>query len=498
MSTKAIKEGSIVFVEQKPHYHAGMAKAGQVQHHVVDMGSLNAYISSTTDKPLDARTVTCVQNANRCAFGIETDFNWSLDGVVNNSETTARPAVESSAVLTNVAVQGPCRLINDDTQRCERKKAHAGSIVYVGLWKRIYVSYPLSKGSSLEKKWKDLVKNVDDPVSRDELKKQLRCSEYVSSFSSAQLTSGEVKLSTKLSDFAYSEFVDSDGAPKPLVPFLMSHFLTTYHLRGSSLFTETGTKSNPAKPYFGKGNRDGMWGFDVLVDLWKLGSTMDGNQAGPGLRGGMLTINVNVEHISPYSSTDLDKMDTGMFMEGPFGFYHPLRVGIGGSTISETEFLDRQLVGGLKMADIVNKGKITALENLMTTSPDEYTDEKKEVLTAIVRTKYSRSKLRAELLGLTLSELTAMIEGTDADSRIKRDAHIKKHLVTDADKRNLLRCVCADDGTKSKYGTGPSLSPCEEVVRAGWRAAELRGEIALVTDRLSLTRFLVDRWVVNS
>lgn len=351
MSLAPILEGSIVFVERKPHYKGAM-RGPSTPLTVTSLRGLNAYLHASTTKAIAeggllADAKACRVGLRKLAFGVSPEaeafadvdeFPWELDGVVNNSETDAHPE-DSSAVITNVAVQGPCRLINnDEQQRCEMQKSHAGSVLYVGVWKRIYVPYALTPGSANESKWQTLMglPPADRSVRTDVLP-ELRCTEYVSCFSSAQLASGEYEvMNADPSRFPYATAAGS---------YVHDVILTNKQVLGSvglhNLEDRTAGAGAPPivpiKPFFGKGSLSGSWGFDYLIDLWKLGTSMDSNQS----PGGMLTVNVNIEHLPRFRALDKDIIDEQMLIEGPKGWYHRLRLDIGGTTTSLQELHDK-------------------------------------------------------------------------------------------------------------------------------------------------------------
>ena len=483
MSLKPIPEGSIVFIERQPHYHAELGRAQQTPHHVVDLRSLNTYLASTTDKKMTEDVLNCMSKTNAAARGTaDNSFPWTLDGVVNNSEMLAKPELESSAVITNVAVQGPCRLINnDEQQRCERKKSHPGSVIYVARWKRIYVPYALQPGTDKYRAWQIYLKDassgqsITNPTIAAAVA-ELRCTDYVSAFSSTQLSSGEYKLNeSDRTKFPYANFEDSKGAFGSLVEKVLLQNLVLWAPE---------LKIDTLKPYLGTGERAGMWGFDVMVDLWKLGSTMDSNQAGPGMRGGVLTVNVAIEHLPMFRATDVDAMDVDSLIEGPLHYYHLLRIGIGGQETPLEQFLDKDVAGGSKVRDI----RRTQVENKLSTVINGTNDDNlRGLFFALLFSPYARSNVRKQWSGMDFQKIMNIMMGMDANSKAKRKEILE--LAFETDLQNLCRSACTAD--EPEYG-----KLCEDPVGAGWGAAEQAGKIRRVRGRESLQAYLIDRWVL--
>lgn len=536
MSLKPIQEGSIVFVERSPHYHGAMGRAQQTPHHVVDLRSLNKYLLETTDRPLvDADTDTCADAADLATLGVGAAtpavgkcFPWRLDGVVNNSEMTAKPAFESSAVITNVAVQGPCRLLNnDEQQRCERKKAHPGSVVYVARWKRVYVPYAVAPGSAKEALWRGFLaetikpSNQRDPDQMRALEEQLRCVDCLSAFSSTQLSTGEYKVvEPDPSKHPYPDFVLDPANPAAgtysLVPavILESNALALTALTGGA---------GAYRPFFGTGRLAGAWGLEVMVDLWKLGTTLDSNQAGPGMRGGVLTINVSIEHLPAFSAHDMDAIDQQSLIEGPEGWYHLLRVRTATSATPENGRTEQpEIKELLKAGDIIDPALLKQLSDvigsdqapgaqaagpiagvasmafLANVGSDGLRKAQRWIFQNLCASPYTSSRTRTRLAALPLQRLRAMKSSFDpgAGSEAERLAILREALAIDPHGvcRTMADKILTDEapfgGPNDRYG---SLS--DRRVLTAWGAAVTSGMLAPLRGRPSLVEYLVDRWV---
>ena len=114
------KEGDIVFVEQTTLYRkdpgARLGHGTNSYAYTKTIESINSGLETPRDK----------------AYTYET-FPYRLDGVVNNVDSEDPQDEFLDYTIANVAVYGPCRLDHSDATRCDFKKTHPGSILYVGL-----------------------------------------------------------------------------------------------------------------------------------------------------------------------------------------------------------------------------------------------------------------------------------------------------------------------------------------------------------------------------
>ena len=536
MSLKPIQEGSIVFVERSPHYHGEMGRAQQTPHHVVDLRSLNEYLLETTDRPLvDAATDTCADAADLAILGVGATtsavgrcFPWRLDGVVNNSEMTAKPAFESSAVITNVAVQGPCRLLNnDEQQRCERRKAHPGSVVYVARWKRVYVPYALAPGSAREAQWRGFLAETIKPANQRDalqiraLEQQLRCVDCVSAFSSTQLSTDEYRVvEPDPTKHPYSAFVLDPNNPAQTYSLVPAVILEANAFALTALTGGAGAY----RPFFGTGRLAGAWGLEVMVDLWKLGTTLDSNQAGPGMRGGVLTINVSIEHLPAFSAHDVDAIDRQSLIEGPEGWYHMLRVRTATSATPEDgrteqpeikklldkgDIVDPRLLK--QVSDVIGSNQlpgagatgpvagVPVLQVLAVAGNDGLRKAQRWMFENLCRSPHTSSTTRTRLAALLLQQLRAMKSDFDPGAALEAErlAILREALVVDP--HGVCRTMADEPFTNEAPHGGPNDkygSLCRVPVHTAWGAAVTSGMLARLRGRSSLVEYLVNRWVL--
>lgn len=463
-SLQPIPAGSIVFTERQPHYHGPMGGNGKGTHtpmHVIDMRQLNAHLAATTTKAVseggsfdDGRA--CRKTMHQAALGgLIDEFPWTLDGLVNNSETDLGTVLESSfgssSILVNVASQGPCQCLNnDEQQRCERKKSHAGSVLYVGVWKRIYVPYPLTPGSANEQKWQGFLATAQpsDPnnANYNDVVKELRCTKHVTAFSSAQLTSGEYKVSS----------------PKGAFPNSMVHdvILINPAFLGTVLAGElAGPNMHRIKAFVGTGSLFGSWGFDYLIDLYKLGSSMDSNQAASG---GVLTVNVCIESLPRFSALDKDAIDELSLVQGPRGYYHLLRMGIGGQTESLQTLYDA--------GPILNPALVAEVTQMVNGTGVAAEAERSDVYRALLRNPKTLSSTTRALMGLYRTRTIAEI--------------LREALLHD------LHGLC-----RALAGTPGYSQLADQAVLDRWDGAVTRRLILPVEGRPHLSEWLHSRWV---
>lgn len=116
------KEGDIVFVEQTTLYRTKEQPGARLGH------GTNSYAYTRTIESINSELEEPQDNA----YTFE-NFPYRLDGVVNNVDSEDPQDEFLDYTIANVAVYGPCRLDHGDATRCDFKKTHPGSILYVGL-----------------------------------------------------------------------------------------------------------------------------------------------------------------------------------------------------------------------------------------------------------------------------------------------------------------------------------------------------------------------------
>lgn len=232
-----------------------------------------------------------------------------LDGVVNNSEHDGMlypPYVGdygSSLCLVNVAVQGPCRLLNDDARRCDMRRTHCGSVVYVGIWQRATFR-PLAADENADfaaggNGARAVVQNVMQS-------KDTSLSYRFERFSSTMLSAGAYSVGTPLvsiagpggapehavvtgardarvsldETFAPADWLYGNGTDEPSLAYYGDSRVPTL-VAG----VETGRFRS-----FGPATRDAPFGWERLVGAYVVGMTADSNQSPD-----MLTVHVNVD-----------------------------------------------------------------------------------------------------------------------------------------------------------------------------------------------------------
>ena len=117
----APKEGDIVLVEQTTLYRKD---AGARLGH-----GTNSYAYTRTIESLNKDELSEPRDE---AYTYDT-FPYRLDGVINNVDSEDPQNEFRDYTIANVAVYGPCRLDHGEKTRCDFKKTHPGSILYVGL-----------------------------------------------------------------------------------------------------------------------------------------------------------------------------------------------------------------------------------------------------------------------------------------------------------------------------------------------------------------------------
>ncbi len=119
----APQEGDIVLVEQTTLYHKD---AGARLGH-----GTNSYAYTRTIESLNAKNELLDEPRDE-AYTYDS-FPYRLDGVINNVDSEDAQNEFRDYTIANVAVYGPCRLDHGEETRCDFKKTHPGSILYVGL-----------------------------------------------------------------------------------------------------------------------------------------------------------------------------------------------------------------------------------------------------------------------------------------------------------------------------------------------------------------------------
>ena len=116
----APEEGDIVLVEQTTLYRKD---AGARLGHDTNSYAYTRTIESLNPELEEPRDEVYTYNT----------FPYRLDGVINNVDSEDAQNEFRDYTIANVAVYGPCRLDHSEETRCDFKKTHPGSILYVGL-----------------------------------------------------------------------------------------------------------------------------------------------------------------------------------------------------------------------------------------------------------------------------------------------------------------------------------------------------------------------------
>lgn len=116
----APQEGDIVLVEQTTLYRQD--PGARLGH------GTNSYAYTRTIESLNPEL-----KAPRDEAYTYDSFPYRLDGVINNVDSEDPQNEFRDYTIANVAVYGPCRLDHGEKTRCDFKKTHPGSILYVGL-----------------------------------------------------------------------------------------------------------------------------------------------------------------------------------------------------------------------------------------------------------------------------------------------------------------------------------------------------------------------------
>ena len=121
----APKEGDIVLVERTTMNRKEEQPGARLGH------GTNSYAYTRTIESLNAENELLDELRDE-AYTYES-FPYRLDGVINNVDSEDPQNEFRDYTIANVAVYGPCRLDHGEKTRCDFKKTHPGSILYVGL-----------------------------------------------------------------------------------------------------------------------------------------------------------------------------------------------------------------------------------------------------------------------------------------------------------------------------------------------------------------------------
>ena len=114
-------EGDVVMVEQTTSYRKDEgARLGHGTNSYAYARTIESINDTELAKPRD----------NPYSYGT---FPWRLDGVINNVDSEDHENEFRDYTIANVAIYGPCRLDHREDTRCDFKKTHPGSVIYIGL-----------------------------------------------------------------------------------------------------------------------------------------------------------------------------------------------------------------------------------------------------------------------------------------------------------------------------------------------------------------------------
>jgi len=120
----APKEGDIVLVERTTM----LRKEGQSEARLGHGTNSCAY--TRTIESLNENELKTPREEGAYTYD---SFPYRLDGVINNVDSEDPQNEYRDYTIANVAIYGPCRLDHGEATRCDFKKTHPGSILYVGL-----------------------------------------------------------------------------------------------------------------------------------------------------------------------------------------------------------------------------------------------------------------------------------------------------------------------------------------------------------------------------
>jgi hypothetical protein len=154
----APKEGDIVLVERTTMLRKEEQPGARLGH------GTNSYAYTRTIESLNPE----LAKPRDEAYTYDS-FPYRLDGVINNVDSEDPQREFRDYTIANVAVYGPCRLDHGEATRCDFKKTHPGSVLYVGLYRKLVdpnnlngqVTHALVRFSSAQ--LSRGVHNLDDP-----------------------------------------------------------------------------------------------------------------------------------------------------------------------------------------------------------------------------------------------------------------------------------------------------------------------------------------------
>ena len=294
VAVHAIPEGEIVVTDHRPHYNSSSigadagaqmqrSKLGEVEVFTLEQAN-DALLSRLSIRGLgDAATTNpvyeaVVQNAPPEWIALERAAESQhfprLDGVVNNSDVDSEDLYESysSACQVNVAVQGPCRILNDEARRCD-DSGNSHSTLYVGLVRRLSI-----RKADLNKSGGGVYDLDDESDVQEVMKSEFTTVTYkFERFSSTMLISGKYSLGKRLSDqVGTTKLTDK-----------LAHVQTFY-----------GQVLDPYLRYFEDGN---VFGYDELIGASVLGRVLDTKQS-PN----MMTVHVSIRPLGALTVFDND------------------------------------------------------------------------------------------------------------------------------------------------------------------------------------------------
>ena len=120
----APKEGDIVLVERTTINRKEDQPGARLGH------GTNSYAYTRTIESLNTEDELLKERDEAYTYD---SFPYRLDGVINNVDSEDPQNEFRDYTIANVAIYGPCRLDHGETTRCDFKKTHPGSILYVGL-----------------------------------------------------------------------------------------------------------------------------------------------------------------------------------------------------------------------------------------------------------------------------------------------------------------------------------------------------------------------------
>lgn len=295
VAAHAILEGEIVVTDHRPSYNSssvGPASGAQMQRS--KLGEVEVFtLEQANDALLSRLSIRGLGDAAPTnpvyeAVVLQPPPEWialertsesqhfpRLDGVVNNSDVDAEDLYQSysSACQVNVAVQGPCRILNDEARRCD-DSGNSHSTLYVGLVRRLSI-----RKTDLTKSGGGGDYDLDDESDVQEvMKSKFTTVTYkFERFSSTMLINGKYSLGKRLSDQVGTTKLTTELA-----------FMQTFY----------GQVLDPYVRYF---ENDNVFGYDEVIGACVLGRVLDTKQA-PN----MMTVHVSVRPLGALTVFDND------------------------------------------------------------------------------------------------------------------------------------------------------------------------------------------------